>query len=442
MTRHCPLCPNKSGNPVLGHGPKTARVMCIAEQPGKDEVKHGLPMVGKTGKEYDGQYLPLAGLHRREVYTTNVVKCMIAETGRAPGEKLVESCKEFHLAREIAEIEPEVIVLMGGVACRAFLSDLDLETHHGFPVTLDMGGYKPTVFPTFHPALGIHKGSAMTHLRDDFKDLKKLLEGTLDTPHDEFPQPLYKVLSEADFHIPILDVAAVDTEFDSKTGNPWCLTYSSMPATGYMIRSDSKMALTRFSNRLLGVSKVILHNAMADLPVLERMGVTIPQSKIEDTMFMSYHLGKYPQSLKRLAFRLCGMEMQDYSDLVRPYSVDQALDYLIRCSYETWERPEPEVVEQLDGTFKLYQAQSVGTKIKRLMTDMAKNPNIHPLDRWENWSEEERMMVEDRMGPMPRASISQVPFEKALTYSCRDADATLRVWHKLKQLKREIRRAV
>ena len=58
---------------VFGEGPRKARVMLVGEQPGDAEDVAGHPFVGPAGKLLDTA-LEQAGIDRRQVYVTNVVK--------------------------------------------------------------------------------------------------------------------------------------------------------------------------------------------------------------------------------------------------------------------------------------------------------------------------------------------------------------------------------
>ncbi len=57
----------------MGEGARRAAVMLVGEQPGDREDIEGHPFVGPAGRVLD-QALAEAGIVRREVYITNVVK--------------------------------------------------------------------------------------------------------------------------------------------------------------------------------------------------------------------------------------------------------------------------------------------------------------------------------------------------------------------------------
>src|SRR5512139_3345795 len=58
---------------VFGEGAPDATVMLVGEQPGNDEDLAGRPFVGPAGRLLD-KVLSQAGIDRRQVYVTNVVK--------------------------------------------------------------------------------------------------------------------------------------------------------------------------------------------------------------------------------------------------------------------------------------------------------------------------------------------------------------------------------
>ena len=72
----CDECPLKDApGPVFGHGNRQmAKLTIVAEAPGRQEAKDGIPMRGPAGKQSDDT-LKDAGSDRSEVYVTNTVLC-------------------------------------------------------------------------------------------------------------------------------------------------------------------------------------------------------------------------------------------------------------------------------------------------------------------------------------------------------------------------------
>ena len=125
--RDCRACPlwRPATQTVFGEGPAGARVMLLGEQPGDVEDLSGRPFSGPAGQLLD-RALADAGLDRRRLYLTNAVKHFHFEQRgkrrlhRTPEAAHVEACRPW-LAREIAALDPQVLVCLGATAARALL---------------------------------------------------------------------------------------------------------------------------------------------------------------------------------------------------------------------------------------------------------------------------------------------------------------------------------
>jgi len=228
---------------------------------------------------------------------------------------------------------------------------------------------------------------------------------------------------------------AVDTE--STPSAPYMLSYSSRPGWGRVIMSSEFGRLAEFQGRIQSPQTpytIVFHHALYDLAVLRRMGITIRPDQFTDTMVMAYLLRIEPLGLKALASRHCGMQMQDFLDLVRPHFNTLALAYLERAVKVEWPASEDELIQSKDGTYKIYKPQNVG---RRLLSILKAYITAHPtkpvnlLHRWGLLSDGQRSAVVAKCGPFPELSIEHVPLDKSVYYSARDPDATLRVYHAL-----------
>jgi len=333
----CELCPgiNKCipADPGRCNDYTFPLVCFIGEAPGRDEDKHGRVFIGKTGQELNDHYLPLAGLRRDGVYITNAIKCLPVghggklDMGRQKDMALLLSCAQTHLAWELEELKPRLIVPMGAFACYAIDPDINLELQHGIPVETSWG----TVFPMYHPAGGIHEPKKMLLIRNDWIRLGKYLKGKLKLPEDIEPTPTYRVWQGNTMGFLRSDPLACDTEITRK-GEPFCITFSNVPGSGNIILYSNKRLLSELQKTLYSwTGPILFHNFLFDQRVVADMGLRFPQHLIVDTMARSFHLGNLPQGLKALAYRELGMQMEDFDDLVTPYSVPLCLDYLRRA---------------------------------------------------------------------------------------------------------------
>ena len=110
---------------VFGEGPAPATVMLVGEQPGHEEDLAGHPFVGPAGRLLD-RALEAAGLDRKAVYVTNVVKHFNWEPRgkwrihKKPTAWHVRACRPWILA-ELAAVQPRALVCLGATAAQALL---------------------------------------------------------------------------------------------------------------------------------------------------------------------------------------------------------------------------------------------------------------------------------------------------------------------------------
>ncbi len=166
----CPLCElaRSRTHAVPGEGAPTARVMLIGEGPGWHEDQEGRPFVGNSGK-FLTELLAKAGLEREDVFITNVVKCR-PPGNRDPLPDEIHACS-MYLERQIAAIDPEVIVTLGRFSMAKYFPGERISRIHGQAKKLG----KRLVVPMYHPAAALHQASLRGAIEDDFAKLPKLL---------------------------------------------------------------------------------------------------------------------------------------------------------------------------------------------------------------------------------------------------------------------------
>jgi len=118
----CTRCPlHKQGRKqiVFGVGDPHAELMFIGEAPGADEDLKGEPFVGRAGQLLTNM-IKAMGITREQVYIANIIKCR-PPGNRTPERDECETCSPF-LMRQIAAIQPKVIVALGAVAAKTLLA--------------------------------------------------------------------------------------------------------------------------------------------------------------------------------------------------------------------------------------------------------------------------------------------------------------------------------
>ncbi len=153
---------------VPGEGPADAEIMFIGEGPGFHENEQGRPFVGAAGKFLE-ELLASIGLKREQVFIGNVVKCR-PPSNRDPLPEELNACSDY-LDRQIAAINPKVIVTLGRYSMARFLPNAKISEVHG--QSFQVKGR--LVVPMFHPAAALHQPSLKPSVVEDFNHLPELI---------------------------------------------------------------------------------------------------------------------------------------------------------------------------------------------------------------------------------------------------------------------------
>lgn len=127
----CTACALSQGrrNLVFGVGREDAEVIFVGEGPGEQEDLKGEPFVGPAGQLLDTM-LEIIGLDRSKVYIANIVKCRPPHN-RDPLNIEQAACRTW-LDRQIALINPKIIVCLGRIAAMAMIKeDFRITREHG-----------------------------------------------------------------------------------------------------------------------------------------------------------------------------------------------------------------------------------------------------------------------------------------------------------------------
>ena len=149
----CHLC-NDATQAVFGIGPENARLVLVGEQPGDREDIEGKPFVGPAG-ELLNTSLRDAGIERRDVYLTNVVKHFKFERRgkrrlhKKPDSREIYACRPW-LESELMALQPKTVICLGATAAQALLG-------RDFRLSQQRGGIQATewserTIATWHPA--------------------------------------------------------------------------------------------------------------------------------------------------------------------------------------------------------------------------------------------------------------------------------------------------
>ena len=171
QVRTCQLCrlAKTRTHAVPGEGDYKAEVMFIGEGPGYHEDRQGRPFVGNAG-DFLNELLEIAGLSRPSVFITNVVKCR-PPNNRDPEPDEIGACSGY-LDRQIALINPRIIVTLGRFSMARFFPGERISQIHGMARVID----GRMCVAMYHPAAGLHQASLADIIRSDFRKLPLFIE--------------------------------------------------------------------------------------------------------------------------------------------------------------------------------------------------------------------------------------------------------------------------
>jgi DNA polymerase len=144
--RACSLCSTRR-QAVFGVGDEQAEWMLVGEAPGAEEDARGEPFVGQAGQLLDNMLAALDMERGKNVYVANVLKCR-PPGNRNPEPAEVARCSP-HLVRQLALVQPRLILAMGRFAAQALLeTDASIASLRG-----KVHRYQGVpVIVTYHPA--------------------------------------------------------------------------------------------------------------------------------------------------------------------------------------------------------------------------------------------------------------------------------------------------
>lgn len=138
--------------PVAGEGRRG--ILVVGEAPGKNEDEQGRPFVGNSGRRLQATLEELDVDLFRDCWVTNALICRPEDNAR-PTPAEVDYCRP-NVLRAIKERQPEVIILLGGVAVRSVIGWLWKEDPGGAEQWAGwrVPNHNPNAWicPTYHPS--------------------------------------------------------------------------------------------------------------------------------------------------------------------------------------------------------------------------------------------------------------------------------------------------
>jgi uracil-DNA glycosylase len=318
---------------VPGCGRSPAKIMFVGESPGKDEEEQGIPFVGASGRLFN-RVLDRVGIDRSETYVTNVIwerppnndldKFLVPKKS-LPQHYMYPPVKKGQyldprflseiprLAREIREVNPNIIVAFGNLSCWALFAKTGIRDLRGFVAACSLVPGKK-VIPTYHPAYVLRVWKENFTLHQDLCKAKRQAE----FPGIRYPSRKIGIEPNPSDILNYIDsirsapllAADIETEDDIIT----CISFAASPDFALVIPfKDHRLIHGNYwpsleeelyvwslvQEILLLPSIKLFQNGVYDLQFLHRMGLRV-RNATADSMLL--HHTNYQELQKGLGF--------------------------------------------------------------------------------------------------------------------------------------------
>jgi len=174
----CEKCPELVENrtqTVFDSGNPYAKIVILAESPGREEDKQGEVLIGPSGQLLN-KMLEKCGLDRKkDVYLCNILKCR-PPGNRNPYPYEASNCRKY-LDIQLDIVNPEFILCLGKVALYHLLGleepfdSIRMRDYRGRVISFN----SRKVVATFHPSYCLRNPAAKLDVYEDLKFLMGLL---------------------------------------------------------------------------------------------------------------------------------------------------------------------------------------------------------------------------------------------------------------------------
>lgn len=278
--------PNKCvGCPFYGDGRgfvpgdvKGRKVLLMGQTPDEEEESTGIPASGKMAKMLEKSFLPLAGLTRDDVDVDSILRCRWKGYELPPlNSKVVKQaiahCTEAY-GPKIDMSKTRLIVAQGAYSLYGLTGETSISTWRGWLLpyltthwSQNVSGiYTPTaqdtpVLATLHLASLYAEPAMQDPTKKDWGKVARILAG-------KWPESLTFIKTNPPFELPVF--FAYDTEFVVESGNLIREQFGWRDAddTPHLHVVEARDHASYFTSEK---PTVILQNAPADLPYLDRL---------------------------------------------------------------------------------------------------------------------------------------------------------------------------
>lgn len=359
-------------------GEKNSKIMIVAEAPGVEEDKVGVPLIGSSGKMLN-YLLQQSGISRSECIITNVARIRPPsneirhyyqdKTMTLPTPQMQEWIDL--LKAEITEYSPNIIVALGSTALYTLTGEKGITNNRGFVQKCSLvKGYK--ILSTYHPAAVLREHKL--HFTS-IMDLRKALRQSEYREIKPDPRRLHATVSFNEFisylqALSKFDITSSPISCDIETSQPGShihiIGFADSPINAYsfeilhghapVLTRENEFILWKEIDNVLQKRRIIFHNGSYDAVVLmNNNGICCKNFTIDTLVAAHICWPECPRSLSYLSSILL--------DVPAWKSTSQSEPLLYNCAdaantWGIWQVMEAELKKKnLTGVFEFEMSQ-------------------------------------------------------------------------------------
>ena len=347
---------------MQGAGPKPSSIMIVGRDPCQKDDLVGTPFHGPAGRLLD-DILMSHGFDRESVYITNAVKCAHPDKTKEPGKKEIKYCKE-HLLREIKEVNPQYIFVLGGVALEMVTGRTGIMKIQN--TVLDSTEFNAKVLPMVHPSFVLRDPGNRKYIEKGFDVAVQLVQGEPTKSSSKYlvattEEQCHKILDKL-LQCPVYSFDIETSSLEVLKSKVLCVSFSWEFGTGVVIPWKFVANSLDIFSKMKAVFKTtaikIGHNVKFDMQHLMKTGMCF-KSPFFDTMVAHSLIDDNSLEHNLGALVLRYTDMGEYWDELEKFKKEYCKTHGIKDKDFSYENvPEDSLYQyaakDADATFRLH----------------------------------------------------------------------------------------
>lgn len=437
------------------HGQGSARVMIIGDFPHGADMQLGRPFSGNLGQELV-KVLSANSIPLNCIYVTTLVKCRPVGANQQDGtikKDYIDKCK-IYLDEEIINVNPEIVVLFGEKVFRAFFPKLKFSGERG--KILKHPDYDLPMLATYNPLASIMSSKFDPIIRRDFYTLSQFLNNKEVSSTNKKD---YMLLTDNInmIHKLVERMKTVDTfAFDIETHGSGLFKYK-MLSIAFSWKKDTGVAIPIYEkdpdlcdaiqavidycgSTIEETTKKVNAKTGAEKVTTKKRKVTLDEvrAKAEQTI-PQFYTDEVKELTTVARIKNYYVSLLDKNPPLRRHWGDKH-DEVMQCIKEIMESPVPKGAH--NGSYDVNRLRGIGITVNNyawdtiLMHHMEDEERGHGLDELSELYTNDGgyKKAKDQYLTSSQTSWANIPLDVLLPYNAGDADVTLQLYHKFKDV--------